>query len=377
MEAELVRTLDFVWLEITGKCPLQCEHCYNESGPKGTHGTMTTRDWLRVIGEVRAAGARRVQFIGGEPTLHPDLAELINAALRVGLEVEVFTNLVHIPWNLWLTLAQDGVKIATSYYSDDAQEHDAITGGPASWARTTANIARVLAEGIPLRVEIVGLRDGQRHEQARARLVQMGVDPAHIGFDHLREVGRGERTQKADASQLCGHCASDVLAVLPDGTVTPCVFSRWLDVGNVLTDSLAEIEAGEALAGTRADLNAGFVARGLACAPSCNPGCNPSYGCRPGGLVVAACAPDHCHPASPAGHEQPCNPDASSCGPHKSPPALACHPSGTCGPCRPYAPAEPSVCLPCPPRGGQLEAACRPGGTCGPGHGCSPNCSPP
>lgn len=66
----------FMWLEITGKCQLECVHCYADSGPDGTAGSMTTNDWYRVIDEAASMGIRMVQFIGGEPTLHPDLPDL-------------------------------------------------------------------------------------------------------------------------------------------------------------------------------------------------------------------------------------------------------------------------------------------------------------
>ncbi|HEY3514514.1 MAG TPA: hypothetical protein VGL36_35370 [Kribbella sp.] len=42
-----------------------------------------------------------VQFIGGEPTLHPASPELLRRALAAGLEVEVFSNLVHVTPALW------------------------------------------------------------------------------------------------------------------------------------------------------------------------------------------------------------------------------------------------------------------------------------
>ena len=60
--------LNFVWLEITGKCQLECLHCYAESGPGGTHGAMTAANWRRVIDECADLGVEMVQFIGGEPT---------------------------------------------------------------------------------------------------------------------------------------------------------------------------------------------------------------------------------------------------------------------------------------------------------------------
>ena len=49
--------LRFLWLEITGKCQLACEHCYAESGPKGTNGVMTVEDWQRVIDEASRESA--------------------------------------------------------------------------------------------------------------------------------------------------------------------------------------------------------------------------------------------------------------------------------------------------------------------------------
>ncbi|MEE2050269.1 hypothetical protein Q8A49_07150 [Nocardiopsis umidischolae] len=35
---------------------MACTHCYADSGPEGTHGTMTTDDWRRVIGDVADPG---------------------------------------------------------------------------------------------------------------------------------------------------------------------------------------------------------------------------------------------------------------------------------------------------------------------------------
>jgi hypothetical protein len=79
--------LRFLSLEILGRCQLRCLHGYADSGPWGTHGTMTTQDWRRLLEEAAAMGVGRVQLIGGEPTLHPDLPELVGHALGVGVEV--------------------------------------------------------------------------------------------------------------------------------------------------------------------------------------------------------------------------------------------------------------------------------------------------
>lgn len=79
--------LSFLWREITGRCQLTCRHCYADSGPRGTHGSMTGEDWKRVIDEAARLGVGHVQFIGGEPTLHPALPDLVRHARRRGIEV--------------------------------------------------------------------------------------------------------------------------------------------------------------------------------------------------------------------------------------------------------------------------------------------------
>ncbi|MEV6978105.1 radical SAM protein [Kitasatospora sp. NPDC093806] len=69
-------------LEITGKCQLECSHCFAESGPTGTHGVMTMPDWREVIDQAADLGIRTVQLIGGEPTAYPGWADLVDHALN-------------------------------------------------------------------------------------------------------------------------------------------------------------------------------------------------------------------------------------------------------------------------------------------------------
>src|SRR6266700_3531611 len=161
--------LRFLWLEVTGRCQLRCRHCYAESGPDGNHGSMTATDWRRVLDEAAELGVNDVQLIGGEPTLHPDLPDLVRHALRLGLAVEVYSNLARpMPDTLWSVFELPGVRLATSYYSADATMHDWITKGRGSHRRTRSNIVESRRRGIPIRVGIVDMQDGQGVEQARA-----------------------------------------------------------------------------------------------------------------------------------------------------------------------------------------------------------------
>lgn len=239
MAVATVERLRFLWLEVTGRCQLRCRHCYADSGPAGDHGSMTTADWRRVLDEAVELGAGDVQLIGGEPTLHPDLPEVVRHALGRGLAVEVYSNLVRVTEPLWEVFSLPGVRLATSYYSADAARHDAITGRR-SHDRTLASIHEAMWRGIPLRVGLVDVEDGQDIAGALAKLRALGIE--NVGVDRLRQVGRGARDQAPGVDQLCGHCAAGSLAISPYGEAWPCPLSRWLGVGNVLNASLADLQ---------------------------------------------------------------------------------------------------------------------------------------
>lgn len=305
-------SLGFVWLEITGRCQLECVHCYAESGPAGTHGTMTVADWERIIDECVDLGVSMVQFIGGEPTLHPDLSALIGYALRQGLEVEVFSNLVHVSPALWKAFDQPGVRLACSWYSMNPGEHQLIVRRN-THARTKDNLAEAVRRGIPVRAGIIGIREGQDIDAAARELADVGV--TDVGVDHLRQVGRGIRDRDASVAELCGNCGDGVVAVGPDGSVWPCVFSRWMSAGNVHHATLVDIVTGPAMTQRRTELGftdhhcdheheAGLGEGTVACRPStpCSPACNPK--CHP--RCGPACNPN-CNPK--------CSPSCQPCGP--------------------------------------------------------------
>lgn len=150
----------FLWLEITGKCQLACVHCYADSGPAASHGSMTRADWLRMLDEAAELDVGMVQFIGGEPTLHPDLPALVEHAVLRGLAVEVFSNLVHVTPRLWDTFGQPGVRLACSYYSDDASR-----GGDGPGGQSRADQGEHRRGGAPVDPAACG-RGGSRRRAA-------------------------------------------------------------------------------------------------------------------------------------------------------------------------------------------------------------------
>lgn len=280
------RPIGKMWLDVTRKCQLTCVHCCNSSGPDGDHGTMTLDDWIHTIDQAADTGVSHVQLLGGEPLLHPDTPTIARHALDHGMEVEVYSNLAHAPVIWWKLLQRPRMWLATSYYSSDPARHNTLTGRPTSHARTRANIIRALELGIDLRVAIITL-DGAGVEKTRVELEQLGV--TRIGVDRVRPYGRGANDQEPGCEGLCGACGVERASVGPDGTLSPCVFSTWMDTSNVRTSPPVDILIGEAMADARATIRAG--------GPDDDEDdghiiveCQPDQTCSPGG-PLSGCAP--------------------------------------------------------------------------------------
>ncbi|SDP94024.1 radical SAM protein [Lentzea jiangxiensis] len=222
-----------------------------------------------MIDQLTDLGTRMVQFIGGKPTLHRGLPVLIGHALDRGVEVEVFTNLMHVSPNLWEVLSQLGVRLATSYYSDDAEQHERITRGQRSYEWTWSNLVEAVRRSVPVRVGVIDIEDGQRAQEAVSQLRSLGVE-GEVRVDRLRQVGR------------CGR------------TCLPMVAG-----GQRKEESLVDILTGPRMTQTASLLATEFARRPLnpcvpnmcdpQCGPSCSPACRPAGNCTPTG----ACAPDY------------------------------------------------------------------------------------
>ncbi|MEU5695251.1 radical SAM protein [Actinosynnema sp. NPDC020468] len=234
---EAGRPITHLALELTGRCQLTCSHCYAESSPRGDHGVMNTADWLCVLDSAAKYGVRTVQFIGGEPTLHPGCIDLVSHALSLDIGVEVFTNLTWVNEDLWALYRHPGTTVATSYYTDDAEVHDSFTGVRGSHHRTRSNIAEAVQRGVRIRARVIDIGDGGT--AARSELGLLGVTDVRVG--KIQGIGRAAHQGPPTVADLCGGCGIGQAAVDHRGDVTPCVMAKWLRVGNILRDPLETI----------------------------------------------------------------------------------------------------------------------------------------
>lgn len=305
--------LSFLWLELTSRCNLSCVHCYSESSPSVTKDALGADDYSRVIEVASSLGCIRLQFIGGEPTLHPALPNLIALARRCGYQfVEVFTNATRVSESLLGCFVREKVAVATSFYSHDPAIHDAITKRPGSHSETVKHIKRFLRVGLDLRVGIITMEENANTlVETKEFLKNLGV--TNVGSDRVRGFGRGTdvvRLQQPNLTELCGSCWRGSVCVSPEGTVYPCIMARSWPIGSVLQSSLASILASQSLQAIREEIyNRIWLPKqrpeqtvaascGPECVPMCSPTCSPSCNpCYPQGR----CNPElYCGPCGPA-----------------------------------------------------------------------------
>ena len=285
--------LRFLWLELTSRCNLQCTHCYSESGPQPeTEDLLTEADYRGLIESAAAMSCRRLQFIGGEPTIRPELPELIEYARANNFEfIEVYTNATHVSDELLACFVRNCVAVATSFYADDPAVHDAITKKRGSHAATARTIKRMIHAGLTVRASIIVMdQNRDRVEQTKEFLRSLGVE--NIGSDRVRAFGRGESLSPdaacgSDLSELCGNCWRGSVVVTPEGVVAPCIMARKWGVGSVREQSFASLVESTTLRGIRERIFEEVwvpIDVAVQCPPHhCNPyiSCSPYGGCRP------------------------------------------------------------------------------------------------
>lgn len=111
---------DVVDLKITNKCPFACAYCYQASTMEGVHAPK--EHIFTVLDALGDWGTFELAIGGGEPTLHPDLKEIIAYAMSHGIVPNITTR--NKKWLLnpknapWIVDALGGVGFSVDKAED-------------------------------------------------------------------------------------------------------------------------------------------------------------------------------------------------------------------------------------------------------------------
>ncbi len=270
-------------LALSYACNNACAHCYNEPGRREMP-SLDTDDWRRVLDRLWAIGVPYVIFTGGEPTLRPDLPELIAHAQARGMVCGMNTNGRRLADREFVerlvAAGLDHVQITLA--SHRREVHDAIVRARA-WDETVAGVRNTLDAGLHTITNTTVTADNAREVEATVDfLCELGLrtfamngmihsgcgagNPAALTVEQLRRILPRVRDRAADRGMrfiwytVTRHCelspvemgvglrfcnaAEYSICIEPSGDVLPCQ-SYYEPAGNLLRDPWPSIWEGE------------------------------------------------------------------------------------------------------------------------------------
>jgi len=139
-----------IFFHILTACNLRCRHCYINLEQHGTNtlSIASIENWLKIL---RGDGPANVIFLGGEPTLHPDLSAAIRVAKQLDYAVTVDSNGYMLNQFLENVRPDEVDFLSFSLDGPNPLVNDAIRG-EGSFAVCTGNLQRAVALGFNVSV---------------------------------------------------------------------------------------------------------------------------------------------------------------------------------------------------------------------------------
>lgn len=284
IDSSAVPTLDmpiFYSLEITPVCNNRCVGCSNvfdrEPNP------LSYSQWCKILDDIRPY-VSRLKVTGGEPSLHPDFAYIIECIEQREIPFTLFTNArwpaTHKMVDM-LKTQKSCVGLLISLHGAVASTHEVFTGVSGSFKETVANIRLATAAGLTVHLSCVLTQHNVNEVDALVALSKelgasmivfnryigvpvpgFSLEPRRLALT-IEQIGAlqnaGEPVHFGTCIPQCfvkststGCLAGTAYCTIdPWGNVRPCNHVPWI-TGNLLTDSLTNAWNSEAMVRWRA-----------------------------------------------------------------------------------------------------------------------------
>jgi MoaA/NifB/PqqE/SkfB family radical SAM enzyme len=200
-----LQDLDELWFQITGTlCNLHCTHCFISCSPTNeTHGMIPKERALAMLEVAKEKGVKEYYFTGGEPFLHKDLFELIEATLKQG-PLTILTNGTLISENRAKRLAEIAqnseynLDLRISIDGLTPEENDEIRGAGA-FQKIITSVERLYRNGITPIITVTEVREGMGSAEGRKKFIELlysfGIKQPRLKFLSPFKIGKeAERT---------------------------------------------------------------------------------------------------------------------------------------------------------------------------------------
>lgn len=160
-----------LWLGL--RCDVRCKFCYDEHVPSAQKGWLSPDDAIRALEKFRFYyGNEFVDFMGGEPTLHPAILDITAHAASIGLRPTVITHGMHLARaDRAAAFAQAGIHdFLVSVHGIGGTAGEIHGRGKNNGARQIQALDNLREMGIPFRFNVTTIRDNLTELEAIAAL---------------------------------------------------------------------------------------------------------------------------------------------------------------------------------------------------------------
>jgi len=239
----------------TFRCNEACSFCFNRGIP-GMRD-IGADDFRKLADILASEGIREIDFLGGGPTLHPDLVALVETACDKGLRVSMSSNGSNVP-----ALA----SLSRNFGKDRLTVGISLNGAPADdrlisyilkykpLIKSVCNSECFMPESARQLIGHPGIRYYAIFMDALCQSDLERCLPFPQYYRRLNELHKLHQNIQGvycscylpDAAHECTRCPAGTakLSVMPDGSVYPCylLFQRpEFRLGNILSDNFVRI----------------------------------------------------------------------------------------------------------------------------------------
>jgi radical SAM protein len=192
-----------VYWELTRACDLACRHCRAEAVTFRDPDELTTEEGRDLLRQILQFGPPlpHMVFTGGDPLKRPDLFQLIEEAVRLGIGVSLApSGTTLLTRDAIRRLKASGIQsMSLSLDGSDAARHDAFRGVPGCYEMTMRAAGWTIRERIPLQINTLVTSDTAEDLPAIYDLLtSLNIERWSLFF--LISVGRGTSLRELDPS---------------------------------------------------------------------------------------------------------------------------------------------------------------------------------
>ena len=153
-KSAMTRRPEGVTFELTYGCNLRCVHCYNPTHRALPH-ELATSEICSLLNQIADLGVLTVTFTGGEPSVRPDIDQILRHAREQGLVIQFLTNATRITPAFVTLLREIGVaQVNVSIYGATEATYERMTGVAGSYQQFRRGLAYLADGRLPVTVRM-------------------------------------------------------------------------------------------------------------------------------------------------------------------------------------------------------------------------------